>query len=93
MAENMIERVARAVAPDVIGVTVERLGKFPDDWNGDTIDTCVAVARAAIKAMREPTIDMTKAGKPCVRLKGMADSYCAQATYTAMITAALEEGE
>ena len=46
---SMIERVARAIAAD--------LGAA--DWR-----TCVGAARAAVTAMREPTVDMLEAALP-----------------------------
>ena len=61
---EMIERVARAIAAEIMELTADQRAsfKFPDDCNGDTIDRARSCAIDVIEAMREPTEDMEEAG-------------------------------
>lgn len=79
---TMIERVARAI--------------FDDEQGERTMWECTALARAAIAAMREPTVNMLRV-EAGVADKWSADCYGAplpaEDVWTTMIDAALEEGE
>lgn len=75
----MIERIKGVILNTV---------SIDNNWGAPTVED---VAKAILEAMREPNSDMTKAGSECVQLKNMAKSYCAQATYTTMIDAALKD--
>lgn len=70
---EMIERVAKAVYLR---------------WNFSSMDECLAVARAAIEAMREPTLE-------AIDVAGLATGYSRDHTltiYQHVIDAALKDG-
>lgn len=86
---TMIEQVARAMS--------EELGV---DWPYTGHEQLLDVARAAIKAMREPTDAMAQSGgfeaihHKFVRLGSMNErDEIGRAVFAAMIDAALEEGK
>lgn len=78
-------------------IVMRRDGAGPMGWYDVVyVTTNEDMAKAALKAIndaglaivpREPTSKMTKDGAECVELDNMAKSYCAQATYEAMIEA------
>lgn len=112
---NMIEKVARAIAPEEFKMWQQRFD-FEMQQSGDEVEarafaesffdraSVYAKARAAIKAMREPTDAMAAASwaatvnvDPERRMftdmmsTETAHQFKAKARYTAMIDAALQE--
>jgi hypothetical protein len=94
MSDNMIERVARAIAkehgddfdavPRDKGHWIDERGTFDGryrDVNEPFQPHYIAMARAAIAAMREPTEEMLEAGNSW---------YSAKLTWQGMIDAALK---
>ena len=84
MADMMIERVARAIA----ALDPEQAGQIDNSEMGEYFwekyrDHYMALARAAIEAMREPTRAMHEAG---LETTGMPSN-----TFRDMIDAALKE--
>ncbi len=61
MANEMIERVARAIAEklEACGALPKAAKTAQDPW---AVGPCMLAARAAIEAMREPTDAMSEAG-------------------------------
>jgi hypothetical protein len=79
MEESMIDRVASAICE-------ARNAWFARDLEGDQPDYNEVVARAAIKAMREPTPEMVRAGVEGWKANGLASI---QFVWPSMIDAAL----
>jgi len=96
MAETMVERVARAIAPEWFILT-EDSESIVSNYPGQTVDMqrwAMTKARAAIEAMREPTEAMEDAagGALCSAIESRAeDAIVCGAVYRAMIDAALAE--
>jgi hypothetical protein len=78
MTDDMIERVARAIAGCE---TADDWGDLTSHWQ----EQFRKEARAAIEAMREPTTDMCEAG-----WDGFDDANVARSVWHAMIDAALK---
>ena len=80
---NMVERVARAISSveyrSLLGIEIAEGEYIEKDW-----PRCRVRAQAAIKAMREPTVEMIEAGAD------MAEAtFDVDAIYSHMIDAAL----
>lgn len=79
MTTEMVERVARALAEAELGYpAVPHKGRYKE-------------ARAAIKAMMEPTPYMMMAGSGAMVESGRTDALTAKGVLETMLTAALEE--
>lgn len=86
----MIERVAKAIyEADVSPARVRWENRIPD---GHIDNTFMAMAVAAIEALREPTEAMSEAGFHEIKPDGLpADKGDAAACFTVMIDAALKD--
>jgi len=97
---DVVERVARALvnahAPDNSQTLREVLDWFDNEWplSCDFNELALAAARAAIKAMREPTEEMMDAGWEAPSNVDCAGPLSAdmRAPWQAMIDAALKKG-
>ena len=102
--DNMVDRVARAIYPDTFRLHDEFFdwsvyyGNSQDAARRDALvvhplDEAYAKARAAIKAMREPSEGMLRDGTAKIRYFTAAQGPYprARAAYSAMIDAALKE--
>lgn len=78
---DMVERVARAIVKNNPMLAWEW-----DMLNDEVIADAYKMARAAISAMREPSLDMVEAGDDSVM------AGCGDLIWQAMIDAALAEG-
>jgi len=103
---EMVERVARAIATE-LGANLDTAFADKTEWtnmrgtdaagrwrdiNEPFKSDYLAAARAAIQAMREPSDGMVEAGWRAKEY-GMTLEESVAATWPAMITAALGEGE
>lgn len=88
---EIIERVGRAIDPDAWETQDGLLEYSPDYWASpfetERRTALITRARAAIAAMREPTVEMWEVG--CAALEGPDAGYAA-VCWQAMIDAALE---
>lgn len=90
---ELIERVVWPIACELMELTADQRRAYtPDDVNGDTWDRALSAARAAIRAMREPTEAMKKeAGYNAAMSHTEVSGATAGWLYTTMIDAALAE--
>lgn len=97
MSDSMVERVASVIAMEIaeLNASQRKTMKFPDDFNGDTIDRATCCARAAIQAMREPTEAMLNAARDWSERKygKPVGNDAAIGCLQAMIDAALSGGK
>ncbi len=99
MSETMVERVARAIDPGAWGKPGVGMAAFQEPRR----DTARRTARAAIEAMREPTVEMPHAGiegywfeAPALEVVQGASTMSGigmRQAWRAMIDAALSEGQ
>lgn len=85
MTESMIDRLAAQIAYEICEqYTPAQQGKFPDDFNGDTIDRARSRAKSILEALNVPTRAMIDAAYD-------AQSIVPEESWPAMIEAALSE--
>lgn len=88
---EMIHRVAKAINPRAWGDPNEYLF---DDWRKQAQNRALAQARAAIEAMREPTISMVWCGARATQGDDLHPTNGeVNAAWRAMIDSALTEGD
>jgi hypothetical protein len=90
--QSMVERVARAIwVAREMGFSPRLRRMEPDDidMSTGTWATCLAQARAAIEAMREPTAGMLRYGAQHIPDTQHNTEVCALDVYQAMVDTAL----